>query len=327
MSAIKYFPIEFNRNEYYLLSLLEMQQLTSNKFTLDISTSAFGTLRDSSDSLSDTQALQERMAADGYLYIRNLLDPELVIKARKEVFKDLVDQGIIFPSGNLYAPKCAQAKPLKKIDFNTNKFTAVEKLHCSDAVMNFYHTFLDGEVRKFDKFWVRAIGPKSKSETVHSDIVYMGKGTRNLYTSWTPLGNIPLNQGPLMILEKSHLLEDIKSYTDWDVDKNRNKLRYKHGVLFVGGHYSRNPPAVQKEFNRRWLSANFEMGDVLVFSAYTMHCALDNNTDIVRLSTDCRYQLASEPIDPRWVGEDPIGNKPLGWVSNIKPWLRQRLPM
>jgi hypothetical protein len=45
---------------------------------------------------------------------------------------------------------------------------------------------------------------------------------------------------------------------------------------------------------------------------YTAHGALDNRTDRLRLSSDSRYQLASEPIDERWVGPDPVGHQAAG---------------
>ena len=53
------------------------------------------------------------------------------------------------------------------------------------------------------------------------------------------------------------------------------------------------------------------MGDLLVFPMYTIHASLDNQTEnLLRLSTDTRYQLASEPVDERWVGENPIAHGP-----------------
>jgi len=47
---------------------------------------------------------------------------------------------------------------------------------------------------------------------------------------------------------------------------------------------------------------------VLIFSVYTVHGSLDNQSDEIRLSSDSRYQLASEPLDERWVGENPPGH-------------------
>ena len=54
----------------------------------------------------------------------------------------------------------------------------------------------------------------------------------------------------------------------------------------------------------RWLTAEYRMGDVLLFSIYTMHGSTDNNSTHERISTDTRYQLASEPFDARWMGPD-----------------------
>jgi len=41
-----------------------------------------------------------------------------------------------------------------------------------------------------------------------------------------------------------------------------------------------------------------------------VHASLDNQTDFVRLSSDTRYQRASQPADARWVGENPAGHGP-----------------
>ena len=67
-----------------------------------------------------------------------------------------------------------------------------------------------------------------------------------------------------------------------------------------------SPP--EKKLGGRWLTTDYQLGDVLVFSMYTMHASLDNQTNQFRLSSDTRYQLASEPVDERWIGETPIGH-------------------
>jgi hypothetical protein len=45
---------------------------------------------------------------------------------------------------------------------------------------------------------------------------------------------------------------------------------------------------------------------------FTLHCSLDNQSPVnrIRLSSDSRYQLASEPADERWIGADPIAHGP-----------------
>jgi hypothetical protein len=39
---------------------------------------------------------------------------------------------------------------------------------------------------------------------------------------------------------------------------------------------------------------------------------MDNRSNRLRLSSDSRYQLAAEPVDERWVGEDPPGHSSAG---------------
>ena len=64
---------------------------------------------------------------------------------------------------------------------------------------------------------------------------------------------------------------------------------------------------VQEQLGGRWLTADFNAGDMLVF---TLHCALDNCSPAnrIRITSDTRYQLVSEPIDERWIGDDPIAH-------------------
>jgi hypothetical protein len=86
-----------------------------------------------------------------------------------------------------------------------------------------------------------------------------------------------------------------------DVDRDGNWKK-------SGGHYSKDPVALQKQLGLRWLTTEFQAGDLLVFSMYTMHCSLDNASDCIRISSDTRYQLASDPVDERWIGENPIAH-------------------
>jgi hypothetical protein len=181
------------------------------------------------------------------------------------------------------------------------KLPAVRKLVHSGRMIDFYAAFLGGEVRSFDFIWMRVMGP-GRSSAPHYDIVYMGRGTTNLYTSWAPLGDAPLSDASLMVLENSHRLEELKAtYGQMDVDKKSNWKK-------TGGSYGKDPTAIQKELGCRWLTTDFRAGDLLVFSMYTMHCSLDNRSDRIRLSSDTRYQLASEPVDERWIGENPIAH-------------------
>ena len=69
-----------------------------------------------------------------------------------------------------------------------------------------------------------------------------------------------------------------------------------------------NPVALRQKLGGRWLTTDFKAGDVLSFSMGTVHASLDNHSKQIRPSTDSRYQLASEPVDERWVGPPPASH-------------------
>ena len=57
-----------------------------------------------------------------------------------------------------------------------------------------------------------------------------------------------------------------------------------------------------------WATTTFSAGDVIIFNMFLMHASLVNTSDKIRITADTRYQLASEPIDERWIGERPKGH-------------------
>jgi ectoine hydroxylase-related dioxygenase (phytanoyl-CoA dioxygenase family) len=170
-------------------------------------------------------------------------------------------------------------------------------------VIEFFERFLGGEVRALDYVWVRNVRVGSATGC-HIDWVYMGRGTRNLFTTWIPMGDVSLVEGPLAVLEGSQYLSEIQdTYGKIDVDRDKD-----HG--YAGGWLTKDVTAVQSRYGQRWLTTEFQAGDILVFGMFTLHCSLDNRSPInrIRLSTDTRYQLMSEPADERWIGEEPFGH-------------------
>ena len=78
--------------------------------------------------------------------------------------------------------------------------------------------------------------------------------------------------------------------------------------LFEVTVFSNDPVEVMDRHGGQWQTSTFQAGDVLIFGMFTMHGSLNNVSNRFRLSTDTRYQLASEPVDERWMGEDPIAH-------------------
>jgi len=274
--------------------------LSSRGYELDQRPESYGELLRSDDILENTSALRDRFAQEGYLYIPGFFDRELVQAARTEILNRLSRQGILDPA---YPQE--NAIPLGEGSFSRTDLLAqneaLKNVVFSPTLMKFYDRFLGGESRHYDHIWTRVVKP-GLGTNPHCDLVYMGRGTHDVMTAWIPYGDVPLDLGGLMILEKSHLQQDrLRKYLELDVDtycSNRGPYEYKDGAL------SSNPATLREKLGGRWLTASFQMGDLVTFGMKTVHGSLDNNAQSCRLSTDTRYQLASEPIDPRWVGDD-----------------------
>ncbi|MEQ1896690.1 MAG: phytanoyl-CoA dioxygenase family protein [Vicinamibacterales bacterium] len=283
--------------------------LQSLGVTLDDSPTAFGDLRDSTPVAGDVDLLRRRLEQDGYLWIRGLLDPAEVLDARRQVVEWLAAEGLI-EADRPIMDAVAVSHAATGFTPEERRFPAVRRLLHTGRLIDVFTRLLGGEVRALDYIWMRLMCP-GQATGPHCDIVYMSRGTARLYTSWVPLGDVPRQCGPLMLLEGSHRSDRLRSgYARMDIDKGRNwtKLRFRHGRCFRGGDYSRNPRAVQREFGSRWLTADFAGGDVVIMSVFLMHGSLDNVSDRIRVSADARYQLASDPVDERWIGERPTGH-------------------
>jgi ectoine hydroxylase-related dioxygenase (phytanoyl-CoA dioxygenase family) len=279
---------------------------------LATSPEAFGELRDSTDRRDDYPELKRRLAEDGYLMLRGLLDRESVDAAREQVVESLAHRGMLdrsFPTSDRVAKPGAR---ISKFGFAEEdcRFAAVRQMVRHGRAMLFFEDLLAEPARVFDYIWMRMMAP-GQASAPHCDIVYMGRGTRELYTTWIPLTPVSMADGPLMVLEGSHRVERLRNeYGAMDIDKNGNwrRLRLRHGWVFRGGDYSRNPRRTREEFGLRWLTAQFEPGDVVIFTPYTLHGSLDNHSRQFRISIDARYQRASDPIDERWIGDEPIAH-------------------
>ena len=290
-------------------------KLTAFQHEIDTSPESFGELRRSMDLIGDADALRERMREDGYLYLPGYFQREAVLAARRGLTDALAEEGILDPDfPSLEAVPAAQRRPGKRgIGDNLARTVApLKQLLYTGRMLEFYRHFLGGDVLHFKYTWLRVRRP-GPAAAPHYDIVFMGRGTPNVYTAWTPLGDIPVQMGGLMILEGSHRLEHLRStYGQRDVDTycaNRaNAEPWASNQKRWSGHLSKNAVRLRNTLGGRWLTTDFQMGDLLTFSMFTLHASLDNQTDRLRISTDTRYQLASEPADERWSGEEPIGH-------------------
>lgn len=257
-------------------------------------------LRDSSGILGDHDALQTRMAADGYLLLRGLHDRDHVLSARRHILEKLSERGMLDADAPLadgiFNPGYEEPSTSGAMgNIELTRLPSFRQVVEGSPIINFFEHFLGGGVLTYDHKWLRTVGTGAGS-AIHCDVVYMGRGTLNLYTCWTPIGDISLDMGPLVLCLGSHRFDKVaQTYGQADVDRD-----------LIEGHFSNDPIELVDKFGGRWATTEFQAGDTIIFCMNLMHASLINTSDKVRISVDVRHQLASEPVDERWVGDNPI---------------------
>jgi hypothetical protein len=118
-----------------------------------------------------------------------------------------------------------------------------------------------------------------------------------------------------MDLLEHYIYRDVDTYCE---NKEADAASAKAGKWTFTGTLSHNPPMVRNKFGGRWLTTEFQAGDFLTFGMFLVHASLDNQSENrLRISSDSRYQRASEPIDERWVGVKPPGHSTAGKRGRI----------
>lgn len=259
--------------------------------------SVMGELRDSAPHLGDMPALKQRMQADGFLLLRGLLDRDTVLKGRETILTHMAAHQALTPNTPLLegvmprGGRSVQMMGRKGIANHSDVMAVVENA----TLFQFFEAYFGEPAITFTFKWLRAVG-NDEYTGAHMDTVYMGRGSPRLHTVWIPLGDIDVQQGTLAVCVGSHRLDSFKrirdTYGRMDVDRDG-----------LEGWFSKDPMEMVEKFGGEWVTGDFFAGDVMVFGMHTMHASTTNLTQRFRLSCDVRFQPASDPADPRWVGE------------------------
>ena len=285
--------------------------LTSNGRVIDQDPTKFGRLRESSEHATDGTVLRERLSEDGYIFLRDVLDKQVLLHVQEVIADELHRLDAIDADGDRSAhpfPARPGLSLYKVVDgISQDERRALARQPALHAI---FHAIFGEEAKPFEYSWPRIAGP-GRSEAPHSDWVYMRRGTPRVYSAWIPLMDLPLSHGPLMILENSHHDNPHTGrYLRMDADKLGyfDAARFKHCAFVHGGRYSRRPDRVREEFGTRWLSTDYRLGDVIIFSTRGLHATLDNRSKGFRMSIDVRFQPARDVTDPRFEGPHPIAH-------------------
>jgi len=273
---------------------------------LPMGSDSLGELVDSSSLLSDPIALRKKFAEDGFLYLRGIFPREIVKAANSSVLDSLMSLKFLEPGTNpedgiLNSQKGATDQGRIEGAQDMCKREEIKRRLEGKELRDVNEMLLGGAVRTFDYKWLRAVGTEEYTGC-HVDSVYMGRGTKNLVTCWIPFMDIPVEKGVLAVCKGSNCLPSFQkvrdTYGNMDVDKDN-----------VGGTgWFTNDPNEILKYGGQWQTGDVRAGDVIVFTMHTFHASTVNTTNHIRISCDVRYQLESEPVDDRWVGEKPPGH-------------------
>lgn len=273
---------------------------------------------DSASLLDNPTALRARLAEDGYLYLKGVVDKEAIMAARQEVFERLVKVGEIRePAIDGIATGDSRRKELEPdLGAFWRSVSEGRKLRAASngRDMQRIMSLIFGEpARNQDYIFLRA-GAQGRATGLHFDYPFFTRAHDKVCTVWMPIGDVTVEDGPVVVVEGSNRYRDlIDPMIGFDISKD-NTRKADFGADAISFAQSRGT---------RLLTQNFEAGDIALFGMYTAHGSLDNHSPInrVRLSCDLRWQPASLPLDDRYFGDPPKGTTgaSYGELNGAKP--------
>lgn len=276
----------------------------------EIPPALLGPLTETAVPLPDGAVLRAMLERDGYLLLRGLIDPDDIKAAREEVFARLGEvgeiveptaQGVFSGQSNrdaLYDDRGVFWK-------STSEGPALRRVTNGDTLTEAMTAIFGEPAVGFDYLFLRAV-PGGRFTHMHCDAGFFARATERVLTSWIAYTDIDLDRGPLFVVEGSHEFADIRARFDgFDVVRDTERK----------ASIDEHPADFARSRGVRLLTARFRPGDVLIFGMYTVHGALEHHAsdNKIRLTTDIRYQPASEPRDPRYFGDNPGGTTGAGY--------------
>lgn len=283
------------------------------------------------------EEMRKRFREDGYLWVKGLIPREDVLDMREHYFLHLADTNILEPGtsprdgifNHTEDPLTHGGVGGSDLPSEQLKVSRLVTAHTKPEYLQFLeHPSLRSFIRRFmswekevmvKRAMIRHNVPEGLSTGIHYDQIFLRAGDAEFLTSWVPIGDCAADGGGLIYMEDSSRLgraiEDAfregakeKSFTDeerinaFNVQMNKSGQLSSDAELFAremqdrfgGGERGKRP---------RWLTANYEAGDVVFHDPYMIHGAGRNEDKEgrIRVSCDLRFYEAGAAGDERWM--------------------------
>lgn len=246
----------------------------------------------------DFAALRARADEEGYLFFRQLLPVEEVLRVRADMLT-VVDAYGWRQSGQDGYGGLLDLAALNQVPddemrldigvshaayHDVQKLASFHRLPHHPALVALYNGLFGEQAFVHPRHIARMItGHRAMHPTPQHQDFPLVQGSTNTWTCWFPLGDCPRELGALTVLRQSH----------------------REGYIPIQPAQGAGSIAVQlcpsdDGWQEVWVEGDFAIGDVLTFPCFTVHKALPSqHPNQIRLSIDARYQAISEPVEAK----------------------------
>lgn len=250
-----------------------------------MTTETFSDYVDCTPLIDDREALDRFYDEHGYVYLRGVLDRELVRTAAEQMLDGLIALGHAAPGTTLDTLSIESFEAVDEVAMHD--YIKYDELWNHPSTLKVWEQVFGEPVFVFKSTTIRyypsAAGAAVPSflTPLHQDGFYIGPN-KDFRTAWIPLLPTTRGIGGVAVADRSH------------------KKGAREHVLTPDfrrfGHAVRGVPAEDFGEDEQLLFSPMEPGDVLLFHAFTCHKSIPNvsaNPAGMRMSMDTRVQPAS----------------------------------
>ena len=279
---------------------------------IKIPPSLLGKLIETDINKSTNLELKNSLEKEGYLFFRNLINPEEIVSARNDVFNSLNKVNELkepYRDGISSGVSNRDEMYNNRGDFweSVSSIKSLRRVTNGKTLENTFSKIFGSPSIGFDFIFLRAVA-RGKFTHMHCDAGFFTRVTKQILTCWLAFTEVTFDKGPLFVIKGSHKFKDVQDkYIDFDVDIHKD----------IKATIETHPIQYAEEKNSKILTAEFKPGDAMIFGMYTVHGTLENHAkdNKIRLTCDIRFQPKSEQKDPRYFGSKPLGTTGAGYAE------------